>query len=375
MIYTIVVKYFLSLYMLEKVYQRGKKMRTQEITNSLYTAIFAAVFAIYLIISSGNLHADELHWTTNYQEAVAQSKKESKPLFLYFTGSDWCSWCKRMDKEILSTPDFIKLVGDKFVFVYIDFPEKKKLSDDIVKQNETLQDKFKIEGYPTIVILDPDQKEIAKLNYREGGGKTYAEYLLKILEEQKKFQNGMQNLNKLSSLRLQQLYEAAKSRARDDDAQKIMQVGLLQKDNLYFLKEEYRSLLSKRNFNEPEVQQVRQKLLAKDPDNKNHLRCEIAILDYEALSKNLSQMKTADTATKPLRDYITAYGSQDAEHQFRIEMIIAQTYHFKNQLKQAQMYAKASYKHAPDELKTTIAQTLVNIEQDMNATATADSLR
>ncbi|MEI8125793.1 MAG: hypothetical protein WCG42_08565, partial [Parachlamydiaceae bacterium] len=34
-----------------------------------------------------------VQWQTNYEEAVRQSKTASKPLVLFFTGSDWCGWC------------------------------------------------------------------------------------------------------------------------------------------------------------------------------------------------------------------------------------------------------------------------------------------
>jgi len=277
-----------------------------------------------------------------------------------------------MDKEILTDRYFVNLVDDKFIFVMLDFPEKKKLSDELKKQNDGLQNRFKIEGYPTIVLLDPNQQEIAKLNYREGGGKMYAEYLLKILDDQKKFQKGMKNLNKLSALRLRELYEIAKSKSRRADCQQIMLTGLLQNDNLFFLKEEYRELLSTDDINSSDVQKVRKELLAKDPDNMNHLHCEVAILDFEAQAKNLSSRPNADEATKPLKDYLTVYGEDDPEHRFRMEMIISQTYHYKNQFEQARLYAEASLEHAPKEMKPLISQALLNIEQDKRAIAESD---
>ncbi|MCE5318679.1 MAG: thioredoxin family protein [Parachlamydia sp.] len=35
----------------------------------------------------------KIPWMTNYEEAVTKSKSSSKPLLMFFTGSDWCGWC------------------------------------------------------------------------------------------------------------------------------------------------------------------------------------------------------------------------------------------------------------------------------------------
>ena len=45
----------------------------------------------------------ELVWLTDYAGALAQAKKQGRKTFLFFTGSDWCTWCARLDREVLST--------------------------------------------------------------------------------------------------------------------------------------------------------------------------------------------------------------------------------------------------------------------------------
>lgn len=49
---------------------------------------------------------EDLVWHTNVKEAIDLAKKEDKPLFLFFTGSDWCGWCIRLQKEVFKTPEF-----------------------------------------------------------------------------------------------------------------------------------------------------------------------------------------------------------------------------------------------------------------------------
>jgi protein disulfide-isomerase len=119
-----------------------------------------------------------IQWMTNYQDAVAKAKAENKSIVLFFTGSDWCGWCKKMENEILSTPDFAKAAGNQFVFVLLDFPMNKTLPPAIADQNSALKQKYGITGYPTIIILDCDEKFVAETGYRSGGGKAYADYLM-----------------------------------------------------------------------------------------------------------------------------------------------------------------------------------------------------
>ncbi len=119
----------------------------------------------------------KMQWYTNYREAVAMAKKQNKRLLLFFTGSDWCGWCKKMNQEILSSPDFIQAVGNDFVFVEVDFPMNKQLPADLAQQNATLKQKYGVTGYPTIVILDANENFVGESGYRPGGGKAYAEYI------------------------------------------------------------------------------------------------------------------------------------------------------------------------------------------------------
>ncbi|MBW8782150.1 MAG: thioredoxin family protein [Verrucomicrobia bacterium] len=119
-------------------------------------------------------------WTTNYQAALAQARETDGKVFLFFTGSDWCGWCKRLDQEILSTPQFKTYAGRKLILVKLDFPRTLPQSDAEKAQNEQLSRKFKIEGYPTVVVLNGKGKEVARLGYQEGGPGPFIEALKKL---------------------------------------------------------------------------------------------------------------------------------------------------------------------------------------------------
>jgi len=127
----------------------------------------------------------ELAWQTNLDAAKQQAKKENKNLLLDFTGSDWCGYCIKLKKAVWDKPEFSKYADQNLVLVELDFPNKKKLPAEVQKQNEKLRNKFNIEGYPTIVVLNPDGKELGRLEGYEGDDvQGYIKRLDKILAKQ-----------------------------------------------------------------------------------------------------------------------------------------------------------------------------------------------
>jgi protein disulfide-isomerase len=108
-------------------------------------------------------------WGDDYEKGLAQAKAEKKLLVLDFTGSDWCGWCIKLDKEVFSKKEFKDYAKENLVLVEVDFPQSKPQSKALKAQNEKLQSKFGIKGYPTIVVLNGDGKKVGELGYQEGG--------------------------------------------------------------------------------------------------------------------------------------------------------------------------------------------------------------
>ena len=91
---------------------------------------------------------------------------------MLFTGSDWCPYCIQWEKEAFSQPEFKEYAKKNLVLLMVDFPEKKKLPKAQQKANDALLDKFKVEEYPTVIMLDSQSKKLGKINYQEGGPKV-----------------------------------------------------------------------------------------------------------------------------------------------------------------------------------------------------------
>jgi thiol-disulfide isomerase/thioredoxin len=113
--------------------------------------------------------AEKGAWTTNYRAALAEAREQKRHVFLFFTGSDWCGWCMRLNKEILSTSDFARYASEKLVLVEIDFPKGKPQSADVKSQNAALAQRFRVQGFPTVIVLDGNGRQLGELGYQEGG--------------------------------------------------------------------------------------------------------------------------------------------------------------------------------------------------------------
>jgi thioredoxin-related protein len=121
-----------------------------------------------------------LAWKTDAAAALEQARTENKVMLMNFTGSDWCIWCQRLDGEVFSTPAFADYAREKLVLVKLDFPRGRSLPEAEQRQNNTLAERYGIEGFPTIVVLDASGKKIGELGYLPGGPTAWLAELRKI---------------------------------------------------------------------------------------------------------------------------------------------------------------------------------------------------
>jgi protein disulfide-isomerase len=126
-------------------------------------------------------------WMTDWEAAKAKAKAENKPILINFTGTDWCGWCIRIEKEVFSKKEFQEYAAKNLILMEVDFPKKKQLPAEVKAQNKALDKEFKIEGYPTVFLLDAEGKKISEeIGYREGGPEAYAKHLTALIEKAKK---------------------------------------------------------------------------------------------------------------------------------------------------------------------------------------------
>ena len=102
----------------------------------------------------------ESGWLNDYKRAQQEAKTNNKFLLLDFTGSDWCGWCKKLDKEILSQSQFKDYARENLVLLEVDFPRAKAQNAEVRKQNQELAQQYQVEGFPTIVVLNGDGQKL-----------------------------------------------------------------------------------------------------------------------------------------------------------------------------------------------------------------------
>ncbi|MBK7310845.1 MAG: thioredoxin family protein [Sphingobacteriaceae bacterium] len=131
---------------------------------------------------------EALEWHTDLFKVYDISKKTKKPIFAFFTGSDWCGWCKKLQADVFAKPEFISWASKNVVLLELDYPRFKQLSPELTQQNQNLQQTFQIAGYPTIWMFNLDKPDtsskfnidaIGSLGYPQGAeqGKEQVKFL------------------------------------------------------------------------------------------------------------------------------------------------------------------------------------------------------
>lgn len=120
-------------------------------------------------------------WVTNLDEAKKQAAEKNKLILAEFTGSDWCTPCKMLKKDVMDTPEFGQEASKDFILLELDFPRKNDhMSEEQKKANNTAKDEYGIRGFPTVLYLLPNGEPVGGFI----GGRS-KEAVLKSMDEAK----------------------------------------------------------------------------------------------------------------------------------------------------------------------------------------------
>lgn len=318
---------------------------------------------------SATLPPDQkINWLTSYEAALQQSKSNSKPIILFFTGSDWCGWCNRLEAEVFDTRDFASAAKDKYIFVKIDSPLYAAQPQELNAQNKQLKKRYEISSFPTIIVIDSNEHQIGTTGYRAGGGREYAIHLDKLIGNFTNYKQQVQNLQeqKLGGEELKKLYQKSKELDLGNDTCHIIKIGMESDEKPYFLTERYRYLAEKGQIHSPEAIKLKQELLCLDAQNEKHIHYDIALIEFEACCEEMQKENySTDLAVAPLVHYINKFGSKDKENLWRLEMIISQVYLDKNRLNDALKHAEAAHKVAPANVQSEISSAVASIQAQL----------
>ena len=138
-------------------------------------------FVLMLALCWLAMHVNAAEWLTDLPKALAKAKADKKMVLMDFTGSDWCPGCIELHKKILSTPEFEKYADKNLVLVVVDFPQKTVQTEELKKANKALAEKYNVDGFPTIIVLDSDGAQINKQDgYEDQSPKDFIATLDKL---------------------------------------------------------------------------------------------------------------------------------------------------------------------------------------------------
>jgi len=116
------------------------------------------------------VQAAEPKWHTDLAKAKEKARAANKHILINFTGSDWCGFCIKLQKEVFSKPEFAEYAQKHLVLVEIDFPRNKEQPETLKTANRKLQKEYKVSGFPTLLLLDSQGKKVGQMVGYGGGG-------------------------------------------------------------------------------------------------------------------------------------------------------------------------------------------------------------
>ncbi len=103
-----------------------------------------------------------LSWYTDIAKARELSDASKKPIFGFFTGSDWCGWCRKLQADVFAKEAFVTWANKNVILLELDFPRRKQLPAELAQQNQALQQALKVQGYPTIWIFTVTEDQASR---------------------------------------------------------------------------------------------------------------------------------------------------------------------------------------------------------------------
>ncbi|TLP77256.1 thioredoxin family protein [Maribacter sp. ACAM166] len=136
------------------------------------------LIVLFVVLGAGSSVAQD--WETDFTSAKAVANKKDMPIILVFQGSDWCTPCIKLDREVWNTNDFKVYAKEHYVMLQADFPRRKRnaLSLEQTNRNKVLAEKYNRNGiFPFVVIMDDTGKVLGETSYKRLPVMAYIEEL------------------------------------------------------------------------------------------------------------------------------------------------------------------------------------------------------
>jgi protein disulfide-isomerase len=142
--------------------------------------LLLTVLSISCQMDTSSTQSPEKLWQTKVQDAIELSKDTGKPIFAFFTGKEWCSWCKKLDRQVLSQDAFIAYAKENLILLELDFPRGRR---DLPKDQLILAQKFRIQGYPTVILMDAETNLLGQTGYEAMSPEQYVNHIQTFIKK------------------------------------------------------------------------------------------------------------------------------------------------------------------------------------------------
>lgn len=125
----------------------------------LITAVFLGALSLFA--------TEPINWLSDYDSALVEAKKQNKPIFMIYMNSHSCAPCKRLDQNVLTSPEFKAFVDTSLVPLKIDYgpafnnpPGKRGSALGELKKQSKVPRHLKSQGWPYVYLLSPGGKPL-----------------------------------------------------------------------------------------------------------------------------------------------------------------------------------------------------------------------
>ncbi len=293
------------------------------------------------------------NWSKSESEVLAAAQEQNLPILAAFVGRSFCPWSQKLVAEVLTQRAFYTKVRTEAILWHI--PIHHKADEDELG----LRAKYKVGECPLILLLDPQGREFARIDYLSLEAGEFAEKIAGIIADFQEVCIALDEPEHVEASKWQELYAMAREFSVPYFRDAILQRGLKSEFKAYFLMEKYAALVEKCSLRNDRVKQCRYELLSSDPHNREGIPLKVAMLEFDKLSKSLKRKDRVEKALRPLFEYLHLFGEKDPENAWRVEMMVAQYLFTKNAVQAALEYAHRSYQKAPDPAKAEIADSIL----------------
>jgi thioredoxin-related protein len=219
--------------------------------------------------------------TEDYMKGKEVMQVHEKPALLCFLSSDGCLWSSRFFDEVLKERDFLKQIRNEFIFVLVDFPELKRQSKEQIEMNAELKNRYRVDSFPTFVMIAPDGEEITRLSFLSKN--QFASKLLMLHNEYLSIKKAIKDI---AAKDLKDLYNRALSLGAPSLISQILQIGLCSQNPGFFQIEKLISLnMSKEGKESDEAKQLRKSIHKLEGEELENARFRLAVSDFQDVQK------------------------------------------------------------------------------------------